>query len=208
MRHVSVICFSIVLVSVLVGWVSGWKRAMKTGNAAYVRGAYDEADGAFREAIQRASEKPAAYYNLGTVLYRKQDFGAAITAFRESLARHSRQTENPLHLALIYYNLGNAQFQVGSLREAIAAYKDSLRLNPQDMDAKYNLALALQLLKQQELSQQQRARENPEQQTEPDDSGEAEALRILDRLSKNEKRIRQKLLREQRKSGYRRVKDW
>ena len=209
MRHKCLICFLILLASALVGWIGGWTRAMKAGNEAYLHGNYSAAQIAFQDATFQKPDNPLAHYNLGTALYRSGRFGEAVQAFRESLARHGGKTENTLNLAHIYYNLGNAQFKTGDLRRAIEAYRHSLRLNPQDADAQHNLALALRLAQQQEdLAQQQRADQNAKPQTEPDDIGEAEALQLLERFSKNENRLRQKLLQQQRKSGPRRTKDW
>ena len=42
----------------------------------------------------------------------------------------------------LYYNLGNAYFKQGELAQSILAYERALRLNPNDKDAKYNLAFA------------------------------------------------------------------
>jgi len=195
--------------TLLVGWIGGWSRAMKTGNEAYQRGNYSAAQVAFQEATFQKPENPVAHYNLGAVLYRSGKFGEAVQAFREALVRHGGETEETLNQAHIYYNLGNAQFKTGDLRRAIEAYRHSLRLNPQDTDAQHNLALALRLVQQQEdLAQQQRADKNAKPQTEQNDIGEAEALELLERFSKNENRLRQKLLQQQRKSGTRRERDW
>ena len=182
---------------------------MKAGNEAYLHGNYDAAQIAFQDATFQKPESPLAHYNLGTVLYKRGRFGEAVQAFRESAVKHGGKTERTLNLAHIYYNLGNAQFKTGDLRRAIEAYRHSLRLNPQDADAQHNLALALRLAQQQEdLAQQQRADKNAKPQTEPDAIGEAEALQLLERFSKNENRLRQKLLQQQRKSGPRRERDW
>ena len=209
MRHKCLICFLILLAAVLVGWIGGWTRTMKAGNEAYLHGDYDAAQIAFQDATFQKPESPLAHYNLGTVLYRRGRFGEAVQAFRESVVRHGGKTERTLSLAHIYYNLGNAQFKTGDLRRAIEAYRHSLRLNPQDADAQHNLALALRLAQQQEdLAQQQRADKNAKPQTEPDAIGEAEAIQLLERFSKNENRLRQKLLQQQRKSGPRRERDW
>ena len=209
MRNKCLICFLILIASVLVGWTGGWTRMMRTGHEAYLYGNYDEAQIAFQEATFQKPDNPIAHYNLGTVLYRKGKFSEAVQAFRESLAKHSGNTEKAPDQAHIYYNLGNAQFKAGDLRRAIEAYKHSLRLNPQDTDTQHNLALALRLAKQQEdFAQQQMADKKAEPQTQPDNIGEAERLQLLERLSKNENRVRQKLLQQQRKSGLRRTKDW
>ena len=210
MRHKCLICFLILLAAVLVGWIGGWSRAMKTGNEAYRHGDYSAAQVAFQEATFQKPKHPAAHYNLGTVLYRSGKFGEAALAFREALTRHSGETEERLNPAHIYYNLGNAEFKTGDLKRAIEAYRHSLRLNPQDADAQHNLALALQLAQQQEHSaqQQQGADKNAKPQTEQNAIGEAETLELLERFSENENRLRQKLLQQQRKSGPRRERDW
>ena len=203
------ICCSLitVFVTVLVGWIGGWSRAVKAGNAAYLRGNYDEAQAAFQQATLDKPDNPVAHYNLGTALYRQGKFRDAARTFQESLSRYSEQSRDILSQSSILYNLGNAQFKVGDLTGAIASYKQTLRLDPQDADAQHNLALALQLLRQQEDLAQQSSRSTAPK-TEPNDIGKAEALRLLERFSENENRLRRKLLQQQRKSGYRREKDW
>ncbi len=47
-----------------------------------------------------------------------------------------------------FYNLGNAQFKQQKYQEALESYKQSLRLNPSDMEAKYNYAYTKRLLDQ------------------------------------------------------------
>ncbi|MXV72960.1 tetratricopeptide repeat protein [Candidatus Poribacteria bacterium] len=209
MRNRCLICFFILCATTFVGWIGGWTRTMNAGHEAYLQGDYNAAQIAFQEATFQKPDHPVAYYNLGTMLYRSGRFGEAGQAFREALARQSGKTERTLNLAHIYYNLGNAEFKTGDLGRAIDAYRHSLRLNPQDTDAQHNLALALRLAEQQkDLAQQRRANKNAAPQTKPDDIGEAEALQLLKRFSKNENRLRQKLLQQQRKSGPRREKDW
>ena len=209
MRDKCIICFLILLSVVLVGWIGGWTRALKSGNKAYTSGDYHVAKIAFREAALQKPDSPLAHYNLGTALYRNGQFNEAIEAFRESLSKHNQKAEATLRLAHIYYNLGNAEFKRGDLGRAIDAYRHSLRLNPDDTDTQHNLALALQLAEQQaDLARQQKANRDTEPQTEPNNIGEAEAAQLLEHLSKNENTRRQKLLQQQRKSGYRRSKDW
>ena len=200
--------FTTVFVVVLVGWIGGWTRSMNAGNDAYSRENYDEAQAAFQQATLDKPDNPIAHYNLGTALYRQGKFREATRAFQVSLLRHSEPTEDILNRSSILYNLGNAQFKVGDLTGAIASYEQALRLDPQDANAQHNLALALQLLRQQEDLAQQQANKSTAPKTEPNDIGRAEALRLLERFSENENRLRQKLLQQQRKSGYRREKDW
>lgn len=200
--------FISIFVFLLIGWVGGWTRTMKAGNEAYALQNYGEAEVAFQQATLDKPESPTTHYNLGTALYRQGKFREAALAFQVSLRKHTEETKNVPHLAHIYYNLGNAQFKTGDLTRAIESYKHTLRLDPQDTDAKYNLALALQLMKQREDIAQQQANKEAPPETARNDIGRAETLQLLERFSENENRLRQKLLQEQRKSGYRREKDW
>lgn len=203
-------CFFIsIFVFLLIGWIGGgWRQTITAGNEAYARQNYGEAQVAFQQATLDQPESPTTHYNLGAVLYRQGKFREAARAFQMSLRRHTEQTKNVPNLAHIYYNLGNAQFKAGDLAGSIESYKHTLRLDPQDADAQYNLALALQLMKQQEDLTQQQANKDAPPKTEPNDIGRAETLQLLESFRENENRLRQKLLQEQRKSGYRREKDW
>lgn len=200
--------FIAIFVVVLSGWIGGWTRVMKAGNEAYVHGNYDEAQAAFQRATLEKPDNPVAHYNLGTALYRQGKFREAARTFQASLSKYSEQTEETLNRSSILYNLGNAQFKVGDLTRAIDAYQQALRFDPQDTDTHHNLALARHLLKQQQDFAQQQANSSAAPKTEPNDVGKAEALRLLERFRENENRLRQKLQQQQRKSGYRREKDW
>ena len=61
----------------------------------------------------------------------------------EQLAADSARLDNA---ASAYFNQGNALFQQRKLQEALEAYKNSLRLNPADMEAKFNYAYTKKLL--------------------------------------------------------------
>jgi Ca-activated chloride channel family protein len=61
------------------------------------------------------------------------------------------------------YNLGNSLLMSNKIKESIDAYEGSLKLNPENMEAKYNLAYAQDLLKQQQQQQQQQPKEQKDQ---------------------------------------------
>ena len=190
----------------LVGWLGNWTRSMQTGTEAYWNQNYDAAVAAFQQATFDKPDNPIALHNLGTALYKKGRYKDAATAFQRSLLK-----ENVLNEAAVYYNLGNAQFQLRDLPAAIESYKSSLRLDPHDADAKHNLALALQLLKEQENVTQRQLNTNTQKDSpknEPSNIPKAEALQLLERLSKNENKRREQILKQQLNSGYRRDKDW
>ena len=53
-------------------------------------------------------------------------------------------------MAMNMHNMGNTLMKSNQYKEAVDAYKESLRINPQDQDTRYNLAYALEKLKQQQ----------------------------------------------------------
>ena len=74
-----------------------------------------------------------------------------------------------------FYNLGNAQFKQQKYQEALESYKQSLRLNPSDMEAKYNYAYTKRLLdqnKDQNQDQNKDQNQNDQSQQNPDQKGD------------------------------------
>ncbi|MXV76778.1 tetratricopeptide repeat protein [Candidatus Poribacteria bacterium] len=206
-HRISLCLCSILLFMCLVGWIGSWKQSIRTGNDAYWKQEYDAAVNAYQTAVSEKPENPITYHNLGTAYYKIGNFRKASTAFQTSLLKGD--THNP---ADIYYNLGNAQFQLRDYTAAIMSYEDALDLNPHDSDAKHNLALARQLLKQQLNMTQQQQKESGEKteeaENDPTNLSKAETEQLLELLTKNENQRRQKILKQKLDSGYRRDKDW
>ncbi len=113
------------------------RSRVRRGNRAYERLDYDRAEERYREAQQLSDTCFEATFNLGDALYKQQRFDEAEKVFT-ALAADS--TCNDLDRAHSYYNLGNSLFQQKKYQEALAAYKRSLRLNPADLETKYNYA--------------------------------------------------------------------
>lgn len=113
------------------------RSRVRRGNRAYERLDYDRAEERYREAQQLSDTCFEATFNLGDALYKQQKFDEAEKVFT-ALAADS--TRNNLDRAHSYYNLGNSLFQQKKYQEALAAYKRSLRLNPADLETKYNYA--------------------------------------------------------------------
>src|SRR5262249_22119562 len=72
------------------------------------------------------------HYGLGTVLHAKQEYDAAIAAFREALRLDPKY-------AKAHYNLGNVLRDKKDYGAAIAAYKEAIRLDPDYAEATCNL---------------------------------------------------------------------
>jgi tetratricopeptide (TPR) repeat protein len=124
---------------------------IEPGNRAYRRGDGARALDAYRHAVEKRPDDPAARYNLGTVLLLERRPGDAAP----QLARAVEASNTELR-ARAFYNLGNTYLARAlegdreAARNAIAAYREALLLRPRDPDAKWNLELALRQSEQAE----------------------------------------------------------
>ena len=72
------------------------------------------------------------------------------------------------NLASIYHNSGLVYHLTDSLEMAAEAYKESLRNNPNDHETRYNLAVVLHQLKQNQQNQQDNQQDNQQQENKQD----------------------------------------
>lgn len=133
---------------------------IRQGNKLFLSNKYAEAEIAYRKALEKDPASKEANYNLGTAQYQQQKFEDAIQSFKKATVDYKG---DKLKQAAGYHNLGNAYFMYKKNEEAIRAYKDALKLNPADMDTKYNLVLAMKE-KQKQDQQQQQNKQNQSQQ--------------------------------------------
>ena len=117
------------------------------GNRNYNRGDYTTAMGRYARALEQAPGSFEAGYDLGNALYKAEMFDKAEQTMTRTAADTLRTAEER---ARAYYNLGNAQFKQQKYKEALASYRQSLRLDPTDMEAKYNYAYTKKLLDDQQ----------------------------------------------------------
>ena len=121
------------------------RSLVRKGNRQYNKGNYEQSIGRYEQALQAAPGQFEAIYNLGNALYKAERFDRAEQTMQQAAADSLRaDTER----AEALYNLGNAQFKQQKYQEALESYKQSLRLNPSDMEAKYNYAYTKRLLDQ------------------------------------------------------------
>lgn len=113
------------------------RRQIRRGNRAYERLDYDRAEARYRQAQELSDSCFEAKFNLGDALYKQQRYDEAEKIFA-ALAADS--TRSDLDRAHSFYNLGNSLFQQKKYQEALSAFKRSLRLNPADLETKYNYA--------------------------------------------------------------------
>jgi len=146
------------------------EKLNKEGNSAYAKQAYEEALSAYQFAQIESPELAEPYYNAANSLYRQGMYAEALEQLSQALSYAKEETlaENS------FYNLGNSSFSTQEWENAIEAYKEALLLNPDDLDAKYNLELALQQQEQQEEQEQDQEQNQDQEQSQDTEDGENE----------------------------------
>ena len=99
------------------------QRANDRGLQLYRERRYDEAEAAFKEALQLQPKFALAANNLGFVLYRRSKFAEAAGWFEKAVEMDASRS-------LAWLNLGDARLQAGDDAKAMAAYKTFLALAP------------------------------------------------------------------------------
>ena len=128
------------------------------GNALFEKGEYEAALRRYLEAQQEGRARPELHFNAGDALYKQGKFAEAM----QEMGRATEGT-HPDMSAAAHYNLGNALFRQEKFQEAVGAYKKSLEQRPDDIDAKINLELALEKLKQNQQNQQNQNQDQDDQ---------------------------------------------
>ena len=145
---VGLVCLAGLLPPAAVGAQPG-RGAVEAGNRLYAEGRFEEAHEQYLEALRAAPDSPVAPFNNGAALYRTDEFQRATEAFRQAA-----ESGDPAVEARAWYNLGNALYRQQQLEPALEAYKQALRRDPTDGDAKHNLELTLEQLREQPRQQQ------------------------------------------------------
>ncbi len=114
------------------------------GNQHFSDEAYAKALEAYQRAREELPKRPEPRYNSGNTQYRQRNFDEAQGQYEQALAR----AEVDLAQRSVF-NIGNALYLTSQLYQAVESYREALRMEPDDLDAKYNLELALLRLAQQ-----------------------------------------------------------
>jgi Ca-activated chloride channel family protein len=181
------------------------KESIIKGNKSYKENNYNVAENAYRDALKNSDTNVIANYNLGNVLYRKDNTDEAVKSYDNAIA-HS---QNITVKQEAFYNKGVAYQKAKKLPECITAYKNALILNPNDEDARQNLQRALKEQQKQQQqqnkdqkknqkNQQQKDQKNKDQkkqqaQPSPSKISKQDAEEKLKSLLQNEKELQDKL---------------
>lgn len=144
------------------------KKFIRQGNKEFDKNNFAESEVYYRKAINKNEQSPEAVFNIGDALYKQKKYEEAGKQFMENTS----QNEDKLKKSAGMYNLGNSLLMANKVKESIDAYESSLKLNPKNVEAKYNLGYAQDLLKeqQQQKQQQQQNKDSDKQDQNKDQS--------------------------------------
>ena len=117
---------------------------LNDGNEKFDQKKYAEAEVDYRISQAKAAKKAKSTYNLGTVIYKQNQFAEAKQQFQTAVKEAKTKIEK--HQA--YHNFGNSLMKGKDYSGAVEAYKNALRNNPEDEETRYNYALAKKMLKE------------------------------------------------------------
>ncbi|MBE0641566.1 MAG: tetratricopeptide repeat protein [Bacteroidales bacterium] len=195
---------------------------LRKGNKAYSRSDFAAAELLYRKAADKNPEDQRAIFNLGTSLYRQDNFDDAATHFSGGAATLESMEDR----SYAYHNLGNAMVKTGKLKEAVEAYKNALRVNPHNEDARFNLAWVQRQMRREQEQQQEQEQEQEQQQEQqqqqqqqeqkqeqqsrkPQQINKEDAERMLQALKNEEQRTLDKVQQKKVPAERRKTdKDW
>ncbi len=176
---------------------AGTEAQLRAGNRLYGKDQYQAALEAYSQARKPGDTRPD--FNSGDALYRLEDYD-------EAGGRFQRLAEDPkLPSALrsaASYNLGDTLIRRQDYPGAISAYRRAIILNPQDPDARHNLAVALRLLKNPPPKKSDNPKKKPEDQKPP---GGGDKNRPQDRMDKDDAQRIMRAVGEKEKAARKRI---
>ena len=140
----------------------------------YETGNYADSLAEYQKLLAKKTNDFRLYYNAGDAAYKAQLFDSAKKNFDVALQSPDLSLQQQA-----YYNLGNTMYQMGEQAEdpkdkqtswesAVHDYQSALKLNPQDTEAKSNLAFVKQKLEELKKQQQQQQKQDKNDQSKQD----------------------------------------
>lgn len=133
------------------------RQLIRQGNRQFRSGDYPDAEVSYRKSVEKNPRNPQAVFNLGNAILAQKKDSAAVQQFE----RAAKLETNPQRKAMSYHNIGVICQNHQMYGEAIEAYKEALRLQPNDDETRYNLALCK---RQQKRQQNDKNKDNKQQQ--------------------------------------------
>ncbi|MBR5651466.1 MAG: tetratricopeptide repeat protein [Bacteroidales bacterium] len=154
-----ILLFVLCLLSFIPSYSQSERSLVRRGNRDIEKERYHDAEIKYRKALEENRLMEEANFNLGNSLYLQDKYQEADSQYYDIASR----AKNDSLKEASYYNLGNSFYKSEQYDGAVQAYKQALRINPDDEDARYNLAMAQKKLKD---SEGQNGGQNQDQQNQ------------------------------------------
>jgi tetratricopeptide (TPR) repeat protein len=174
--------FSILIIASSIAYSQSERSLIREGNKFYSDNKYLDAEVSYRKSLEKNKDSKVGAFNLGDALYKQEKHDEAAEEFRIATSKETDKESK----AKAFHNLGNSLLKSQKLQESIEAYKNALKLNPKDVDTKYNLEYAKRMIQQQQQQQQQNKDQQKQDKQEDKQKQEKQAQQ------KQEKKDQQK----------------
>ena len=220
------ICFMLIMIPITLSAQKEVRKNIRKGNKEYNAQKYSDASSFYGKAVEENPTSQEANYNLGNTFYKQKDWDRAIEFYSNS---NALEEEEPLNVSAGMHNIGNAMLRKKELNEAMEAYKMALRLNPQDDETRYNLAVVQKMIQDEEQQQddgeddqeqespqnQQDQEKRPEEPEGPEQMSRDNARAMLQAIEQDERETQEKVQKikaqereEQAEENRRQNKNW
>lgn len=120
----------------------------------------------FKSLVTAYPDQPDVLYDAGIVAFKNEDLDQAKALF-ESAAQHEKAPRELKEQA--YFNKGNTHAKQEQLKEALLSYEQALMLNPENEQAKHNVAVVKKMLEQKEQQKQDKQDKNQDKNKDQKD---------------------------------------
>lgn len=175
----------------------------REGNKQFGKEKYSDAEASYKKALEVKNNFPEAVFNLGDAMYKQGRYDDAAKQFLLA----STLIKDTTLKAQAYHNMGNCSMEKKEYEEAVKSYKQALKINPRDIDTKYNLAYANAKLKDKQQNKQdqkdnknQQNKDNKKDQDKKDQDKKGDQKKEGDKGDKGDKQDKKaggKLTKEQ-----------
>jgi Ca-activated chloride channel homolog len=168
-------------------------RSLNNGGVdLYDQKKYTDAEVNFKKGLEKDPQLFQGHFNLGDAYYKQGRYDEAIQSYKNSL----QFTEDKSKQAQAYHNIGNGLLKQQKYPESIEAYKNALKNKPNDLDTKYNLSYALNMMKQ----DQQKQKQNKNDKNKDQNKDQQQNQQNQDQKDKNKDQQKQQQQQQQQKN--------
>lgn len=150
------------------------RKNIRKGNKEYKQQKFSDATKFYSDALTENPSAKEATFNLSNALYKQKEWDKSIEQMNHFI---SLEQEDPMQISAAWHNIGNAMLQKKELEKSMEAYKMALRLNPQDDETRYNLAVVQKMIQDKEQDEQPdqgEGEQNQEQEQQQDQQNQSQ----------------------------------